>query len=74
MCSQIETRLIPGLFLPPNRSDGESTSSTVKRRFGDAVRSKSDTAMVNAVRCQFLAYNLPRLLHKQGELGIATQF
>ena len=40
------------------RRNVESTFSMVKRKFGDAVRSKTDVAMVNEVLCKFLCHNL----------------
>jgi transposase len=56
------------------RSNVESTFSMIKRKFGDAVRSKSDVAMVNEVLCKILAHNLSVLIHEQCELGIETEF
>ncbi len=56
------------------RSNVESTFSAVKRKFGDSVRSKTDTAMVNEVLCKFLAHNLCCLIHEQHELGIEPVF
>lgn len=52
----------------------ESTFSAVKRKFGDAVRSKTDVAMVNEVLCKFLAHNLCCLIQEQEELGIVPTF
>ncbi len=40
------------------RSLIESTFSMAKAKFGDAVRSKTDTAMVNEVLCKFLCHNV----------------
>jgi transposase len=40
------------------RSNVESTFSMVKAKFGDSVRSRTDTAMVNEVLCKFIAHNL----------------
>src|SRR5207249_9650535 len=34
------------------RSNVESTFSAIKRKFGDSVRSKTDTAMTNEVLCK----------------------
>ena len=56
------------------RSNVESTFSAVKRKFGDAVRSKTDVAMVNEVLCKFLAHNLCCLIQEQHELGIEPVF
>ena len=46
----------------------------VKRKFGDSVRSKTDTAMVNEVLCKFLAHNLCVLIQEEHELGITAMF
>lgn len=56
------------------RSNVESTFSMVKRKFGDSVKSKTDTAMVNEVLCKFVAHNLCCLIQEQEELGIEPVF
>ena len=56
------------------RSNVESTFSAVKRKFGDSVVSKTDTAMVNEVLCKFLLQNLTCLIQEQETLGIAPVF
>jgi transposase len=56
------------------RSNVESTFSAVKRKFGDAVRSKTETAMVNEVLCKFLCHNICCLIQEQCELGIEPVF
>jgi hypothetical protein len=56
------------------RSNVESTFSMVKRKFGDAVRSRTDTAMTNEVLCKFIAHNLCCLIHEECELGIQADF
>jgi transposase len=56
------------------RSNVESTFSMVKRKFGDAVRSKNDVAMVNEVLCKLICHNLCCLIQEQCELGIETVF
>lgn len=56
------------------RSNVESTFSMIKRKFGDAVRSKTDAAMVNEVLCKLVAHNLCVLNQEQHELGIAAEF
>jgi transposase len=56
------------------RSNVESTFSAVKRKFGDSVMSKTDTAMVNEVLCKFLCQNLTCLIQEQETLGIAPVF
>lgn len=56
------------------RSNVESTFSMIKRKFGDAVRSKTDVAMVNEVLAKIVAHNLCVLIQEQCELGIETEF
>jgi transposase len=56
------------------RSNVESTFSMIKRKFGDAVRAKCDTAMVNEVICKIIAHNLCCLNQEQHELGIEPIF
>jgi transposase len=56
------------------RSNVESTFSAVKRKFGDFVRSKTDTAMVNEVLCKFLCHNICCVIQEQAELGIEPVF
>jgi hypothetical protein len=56
------------------RSNVESTFSAVKRKFGDSVMSKTDSAMVNEVLCKFLCHNLTCLIQEQEALGIVPVF
>src|SRR5205085_7461846 len=56
------------------RSNVESTFSAVKAKFGDALRSKSDTAMHNEALCKLLGHNLCCLIPSVHELGIGTTF
>jgi transposase len=56
------------------RSNVESTISAVKRKFGDAVVSKTDVAMVNEVLCKLLLQNLTCLVQEQETLGILPVF
>ena len=56
------------------RSNVESTFSMVKAKFGDALRSKSDTAMVNESLCKILCHNLVCLIQSAFELGIVAKF
>jgi hypothetical protein len=52
------------------RSNVESTFSAVKRKFGAAVMSRNDVAMINEVLCKFVAHNLCCLIMEQETLGI----
>jgi len=56
------------------RSNVESTFSSIKRVFGDSIRSKTETAMVNEVLCKLICHNLACLVHAQCELGIESVF
>ncbi len=56
------------------RSNVESTISAVKRKFGDAVASKTDTAQINEVLTKLLLQNLTVLIQEQETLGIAPVF
>jgi Transposase DDE domain len=56
------------------RSNVESTFSMIKRKFGDAVRSRTDTAMVNEVLTKILAHNICVLIQEQQELGVEPIF
>ncbi len=56
------------------RSNVESTFSAIKRKFGDAVRSKADTAMRNEVLCNILAHNFCVCIAEWYALGIEPFF
>ena len=56
------------------RSNVESTFSMIKAKFGDSVRSRTDTAMVNESLCKILCHNICCLIRVQCELGIEPVF
>jgi transposase len=56
------------------RSNVESTFSMMKRKFGDSLRSKTDTALVNETLCKVLCHNLVVLIHEMHELGLTPVF
>ncbi len=56
------------------RSMVESVFSAVKRKFGDNVRSRSETAKTNEVLAKLICYNLTRVILSQCELGIEAEF
>jgi transposase len=56
------------------RSNVESTVSMVKRKFGDHVRSRTDTSATNEVLAKFLCHNLCCVIMSQCELGIDPVF
>lgn len=56
------------------RSNVESTVSMVKRKFGDSVRAKNETAQKNEVYAKFVCHNLCVLIAEMYALGIETIF
>jgi len=56
------------------RSNAETAFSMIKGKFGDAVRSKSDTAQVNEVLRKVLCHNICVVAMAGHELGIDTTF
>jgi transposase len=56
------------------RSNVESTFSAIKRKFGEAVRSKNDSAMVNEVLGKVLCHNVCACIASHCELGIEPVF
>lgn len=52
------------------RSNVESTFSMIKRKFGDGLRSKTDTAMKNEALAKVVAHNLCCCISAWYELGI----
>ncbi len=56
------------------RSNVESTNSMIKAKFGDHLRSKTDTAMVNEALCKVLCHNICVLIQSACELGVTATF
>jgi transposase len=56
------------------RSNVESTFSMIKRKHGDSVRSKNETAMRNEVLAKVVCHNLCCLISARYELGIEPTF
>ncbi len=56
------------------RSNIESAYSMIKGKFGDSVRSKSDTGQINEVLCKVLCHNLCVLVLAMHDLGIEANF
>jgi transposase len=56
------------------RSNVETTFSIIKRKFGERLRSKHETAQVNEVLCKILCHNLCCLVHAMYELGVGVDF
>ncbi len=56
------------------RSNIESAYSMIKGKFGDSVRSKSDTGQINEALCKVLCHNICVLVQAIHELGIEPTF
>ena len=56
------------------RSNVETVFSMIKAKFGEKLRSKTETAQVNEVLCKILAHNLCCLTQSMYELGIEATF
>jgi hypothetical protein len=56
------------------RSNVESTISMIKAKFGDHLRSRTDTAMANEALCKVLCHNLCCLIQSAYELGVVATF
>ncbi len=56
------------------RSNVESTFAAIKAKFGDHVRSRTDTAMVNEALCKILCHNICCLIQEMYELDIEPVF
>jgi hypothetical protein len=56
------------------RSNVETTNMMIKSKFGDSIRSKTDTAMVNEALAKVLCHNLCCLVQSHYELGINATF
>jgi len=56
------------------RSNVESTFHMIKSKFGDSVRSKTETAQTNEVLCKILCHNLCCVIQSMYELGIDVDF
>jgi transposase len=56
------------------RSNVESTFNMIKAKFGSALRSKTDTALVNELLCKVLCHNICCVIQSMHELGITPEF
>jgi len=56
------------------RSNVETTFSMIKAKFGDGLRSKTQTAQVNEALCKVLCHNICCLIQSIFELGIEPTF
>lgn len=56
------------------RSNVETTFSMIKAKFGDSLRSKTETAQINEALCKVLAHNICCLIQSMYELNIKPEF
>jgi Transposase DDE domain/SWIM zinc finger len=56
------------------RSNVETVFHMIKSKFGDQVKSKSQTAMKNEVLCKVLCHNICRVIHAIHEHGIEIDY
>ena|SRR5215212_8836972 len=56
------------------RSNIETAYSMIKGKFGSALRSKSDTDLINEALCKVLCHNICVLVQAMHELGIEPAF
>lgn len=56
------------------RSNVETTFSMIKAKFGERLRSKTETSQTNEVLCKILAHNLCCVIQSKYELGIEPSF
>jgi transposase len=56
------------------RSNVESTFWMIKAKFGEKIRSKTDTAQINEALCKVLCHNICCLISAIYELGIDPVF
>jgi transposase len=56
------------------RSNAETVFHMIKSKFGDAIRSKTETAQINEVLLKVLCHNICVVIHEMFELGIEPNF
>ena len=56
------------------RSNVETTFHMIKSKFGDSIRSKTETAQVNEVLLKILCHNICVVIQEMNELGIEANF
>jgi len=70
---------VRGLVDSPNlldhkRSNVETVFSMIKAKFGERLRSKTETSQINEVLCKILCHNICCLVQSIYELGIEPMF
>lgn len=56
------------------RSNAETVFHMIKSKFGDSIRSKTETAQINEVLLKVLCHNICCIIQEMHELGISADF
>jgi transposase len=56
------------------RSNVETTFHMIKSKFGDALRSKTESAQINEALCKVLCHNIVVLISAMHELNLKPKF
>lgn len=56
------------------RSNAESVFGAIKKKLGEALKSRKPVAQVNELLCKVLAYNITVLIHEMYEHGVVPGF
>lgn len=56
------------------RSNVEATFNMIKAKFGERIKSKTDTGQINELLCKVLCHNLCCLIQSMYELGVDVEF
>jgi len=56
------------------RSNVETTFHMIKSKFGDSLRSRTETAQINESLCKILCHNICCLIQSMFELGLKPKF
>jgi transposase len=56
------------------RSNVETTFSMIKSKFGERLRSKTETAQMNEALCKVLCHNLCVVIQSMYELNVTPEF
>ena len=70
----LQSVLLYFLFKSRYRERLERKDELIKAKFGDALRSKTETAQINEALCKVLCHNLCCLIQSMYELEIKPEF
>ena len=57
-----------------NKNIIQTTSSAIKNKFGEIIKSKDRVAQVNELLCKIVAYNITVLIHEMIQLNGTSEF